>query len=190
MESIYADNTSIDRLIAQRLKDLRAERGWSLDELARRSNVSRATLSRIENAEVSPTASVLGKLCAAYGLTMSRLMHMVEDDFAPLIRRSTQSVWTDPTIGFRRRSVSPPAQTLAAEALECTLEPGARITYDHPPRSGLEHHLLMIEGQLEVSVDRRTYELRAGDCLRYQLYGPSAFATPDQCAAKYILFIV
>ncbi len=190
MESIYADNTSIDRLIAQRLKGLRAERGWSLDELARRGNVSRATLSRIENAEVSPTASVLGKLCAAYGLTMSRLMRMVEDDFAPLIRRGAQSVWTDPTIGFRRRSVSPPAQTLAAEALECELDPGTRITYDRPPRSGLEHHLLMLEGQLDVSVDGRTYELRPGDCLRYQLYGPSAFATTDQRAAKYILFIV
>ena len=180
----------MDRLIAQRLKGLRAERGWSLDELARRGNVSRATLSRLENAEVSPTASVLGKLCAAYGLTMSRLMRMVEDDFAPLIRRSAQAVWTDPTVGFRRRSVSPPARTLAGEVLECTLEPGARITYDRPPRPGLEHHLLLIEGQLEVSVDGHTYDLRPGDCLRYQLYGPSAFATSDQCGATYILFIV
>ena len=104
--------------------------------------------------EVSPTASVLGKLCAAYGLTMSRLMHMVEDDFAPLVRRDAQPVWTDPSIGFRRRSVSPPAQTLAAEALECELDPGARIAYDAPPRPGLEHHLLLIEGQLEVAVVR------------------------------------
>jgi len=31
-------------------------------------------------------------------------MHMVEDDFAPLIRRSMQSVRTDPTIGFQRKS--------------------------------------------------------------------------------------
>jgi len=69
--------SSIDRRIAQRLKTLRAERGWSLDELAGRSEVSRATLSRLENAEVSPTASVLGKLAASYGLTISRLMHLV-----------------------------------------------------------------------------------------------------------------
>ena len=187
MESAHS---SIDRLIALRLKDLRAERSWSLDELARRSSVSRATLSRLENAEVSPTASVLGKLCATYGLTMSRLMRMVEDDFVPLVRRSTQSVWSDPTIGFRRRSVSPPAQTLAGEALECELEPGTRITYDGSPRPGLEHHLLLIEGQLEVTVDGQTHDLRPGDCLRYQLFGPSAFATPEQCAARYILFIV
>jgi transcriptional regulator with XRE-family HTH domain len=184
------DEASIDRRIAQRLRGLRAERNWSLDELARRSNVSRATLSRLENAEVSPTASVLGKLCAAYGLAMSRLMYMVEDDFAPLVRRSSQPMWTDPAVGFRRRSVSPPAQTLAGEALECELEPGVRITYDRPPRRGSEHHLLLIEGQLEVAVDGQAYDLQPGDCLRYQLFGPSAFATPAQCGARYVLFMV
>lgn len=190
MKNICSDNTSIDQLIAQRLKALRAERGWSLDELARRSGVSRATLSRLENAEVSPTASVLGKLCATYGLTMSRLMHMVEDNFAPLIRRDMQPVWTDQSNGFQRRSVSPPAQALAAEVLECELEPGTCITYDRPPRPGLEHHLFLIEGQLEVSVNGQTYDLQPGDCLRYQLFGPSAFVTPEQCAARYMLVIV
>jgi transcriptional regulator with XRE-family HTH domain len=184
------DDLSIDRKIAQRLKGLRAERGWSLDELATRGNVSRATLSRLENAEVSPTASVLGKLCAAYGLTMSRLMHMVEDDFVPLVRRSAQAIWTDPEIGFRRRSVSPPTQTLAGEVLECELDPDTRITYDQPPRRGLEHHLFLKEGQLAVTVNGQTHELRPGDCLRYQLFGASAFETPKARGAKYMLFIV
>jgi transcriptional regulator with XRE-family HTH domain len=190
MEIASLDTASTDRRIAQHLRELRSGRGWSLDELARRSNVSRATLSRLENAEVSPTASVLGKLCAAYGLTMSRLMHMVEDNFAPLVRRSAQPVWTDTSVGFRRRSVSPPAQTLAAEVLECELAPGARITYDSPPRPGLEHHLLLIDGELEISIDGQIYDLRPGDCLRYQLFGRSAFATPGHSSARYILFLV
>jgi transcriptional regulator with XRE-family HTH domain len=184
------EDNDVDRRIAQRLKGLRAARGWSLDELARRSAVSRATLSRLENAEVSATASVLGKLCAAHGLTMSRLMHLVEDDFAPLVRRAAQPVWSDPQTGFRRRSVSPPARSLAAEALECTLDPGTRIAYHQPPRPGLEHHLLLLEGQLAVTVDARTHRLRPGDCLRYQLSGPSAFATPGQSGARYVLFMV
>jgi transcriptional regulator with XRE-family HTH domain len=184
------EEISIDRRIAQRLKTLRAERGWSLDELAGRSEVSRATLSRLENAEVSPTASVLGKLAASYGLTISRLMHLVEDDFAPLIRRDAQPVWSDPGIGFKRRSVSPPAQTLAAEVLECALEPGTRITYDVPPRRGLEHHLLLTEGRLDITVDGRSHALHPGDCLRYQLFGASTFATPADAGAKYILVVV
>jgi len=190
MENALLDDTVLDRRLAQRLGDLRAGRGWSLDKLARRSRVSRATLSRLENAEVSPTANVLGKLCAAYGLTMSRLMHMVEGDFAPLVRRSAQPLWTDPEIGFRRRSVSPPAQTLAAEVLECELDPGTRITYDRPPRPGLEHHLLLLEGQLQVALDGQIHDLRPGDCLRYQLFGRSAFVTPPQCPARYLVFVL
>jgi transcriptional regulator with XRE-family HTH domain len=190
MELLLIDHGSIDKQIAQRLKSLRSEHDWSLDELAKRSGVSRATLSRLENAEVSPTASVLGKLCAAYGLTMSRLMHMVEGDFAPLVSREEQAEWTDRSVGFRRRSVSPPSQTLAAEVLECEIEPGQRIEYDRVPRPGLEHHLLLLEGQLEVTVGGQTYALKPGDCLRYQLFGPSAFATPPRRKARYALFMV
>jgi quercetin dioxygenase-like cupin family protein len=115
---------------------------------------------------------------------------MVEDEFAPLVPRSEQPVWTDPETGFRRRSVSPPAQTLAGEVLECELEPGVRIAYDRPPRRGLEHHLLLTHGRLEVTVDGQTHDLHPGDCLRYQLFGPSAIATPEKSAAKYLLFIV
>lgn len=180
----------IDRRIARRLRELRAERGWPLDELARRSAVSRATLSRLENGDVSPTASVLGKLCGAYGLTMSRLMRMVEDVFVPLVARDAQPVWQDASIGFTRRSVSPPAQALAGEALECTLAPGAHIRYDSTPRPGLEHHLILVEGRLEVTLDGRVNVLHPGDCLRYLLNGPSAFATPEHVGARYFLFIL
>lgn len=187
---ILAEQDDIDKRLSQRLRALRAERGWSLEELAKRSGVSRATLSRLENAEVSPTASVLGKLCAAYGLTLSRLMHMVEGAFAAVVRADQQPLWSDPEVGFRRRSVSPPAQTLAGEALQCEIDAGTRITYEAPPRPGLEHHLLMVEGQLTVSVDGKSHEIGPGDCLRYQLFGPSVFATPDHVGARYILFVV
>lgn len=190
MEYSAPTNESLDRRIAQRLKALRGERGWSLDALAERSGVSRATLSRLENAEVSATASVLGKLCAAHGLTMSRLMLMVEDDFAPLIRRDAQTVWADPSIGFRRRSLSPPSQTLAGEILECELDPDTCVPYEEPPRPGLEHHLLLLEGRLILTVSEESYDLRPGDCLRYQLFGASSFTTPKNHGAKYLLFIV
>ena len=190
MDETLVDDATIDRRLAQRLKLLRNERGWSLDALAKLSKVSRATLSRLENGEVSPTASVLGKLCAAYGLPMSRLMRMVEDDYEPLVRPDEQTVWHDPSVGFQRRSLSPPAQTLAGEVLECCLDAGARIAYEAPPRPGLEHHLYVLEGALLVEVNGRVHQLRPGDCLRYQLFGASVFATPEDSTARYLLFIV
>lgn len=190
MSEPVADDFSLDLRIAQRLKTLRAERGWSLEELAKRSETSRATLSRLENAEVSPTAAVLGRICAAYGLTLSRLMYLVEEAFPPLLTPAEQPVWSDRRSGFRRRSVSPPARGLAGEVLDCALEPGAEIDYPRPPRQGLEHHLLLLEGALQVETGGQRHELRPGDCLRYQLFGPSRFATPADAGARYLLFIL
>lgn len=181
---------SVDQLIAQRLKALRGERGWSLDELAARSEVSRATLSRLENGETSPTTAVLGRLCSAYGMTLSRLMLMVEEGFAPVVRQAEQPVWNDAEAGFLRRSVSPPATNLTGEALECQLEPATRLDYDGPPRQGMEHHLYLLEGALEVTVEGRSHSLTPGDCLRYQLFGASSFVTPQECGARYVLFMV
>jgi hypothetical protein len=54
----------------------------------------------------------------------------------------------------------------------------------------LEHHLLLIEGRLDITVDGQSHALRPGDCLRYQLFGASAFATPADSGAKYILVVV
>ena len=181
---------SLDTQLAARLRALRAERNWSLEELAKRSDVSRATLSRLENAEVSPTASVLGRLCSAYGMAMSRLMRMVEEDFEPVIRRETQWVWRDQAIAFERRSVSPPNAVLAGEVIECSLGPGTRISYPQPSKPGLEHHLVMLEGRLKLTVDTATHDVEAGDCLRYMLHGATEFRTPDDVGARYILFMV
>jgi transcriptional regulator with XRE-family HTH domain len=60
--------------IARRLRLERDSRSWSLADLAERSGVSRATISKIERAEVSPTAVVLVRLAAAFDLTLAGRM--------------------------------------------------------------------------------------------------------------------
>ncbi len=181
---------SLTRRLADRLKRLRQDRQWSLDQLSQTSGVSRATLSRLENAEVSPTTDVLGKLCTAHTLTLSRLLLMVEENFSPLIRREQQVLWRDTNAGYDRRTVSPPAVPLAAEVLECNLKAGSHLTYDAPSVPGLEHHLILLEGYLEVIVEGTHHILNAGDCLRYQLFGATEFRTTKDKMAKYILVMV
>ena len=190
MEQDDLFSESIERRIAQRIRSLRTERQWPLEELSQRSGVSRATLSRIENGEVSPTALVLCKICGAFELTLSRLMVLVEEGFAPLLPRDGQLVWADPETGYQRRAVSPPAPGLAGEVVESTLNPGTRIAYDRPPRPGLEHHLVMLDGALTLTVDGMRHRLAAGDCLRYRLHGESLFETPANSGARYHLFMV
>jgi transcriptional regulator with XRE-family HTH domain len=182
-------NDLTDRL-ADRLKTLRRSRQWSLDQLAKLSGVSRATLSRLENAEVSPTAEVLGKLCAVYELQMSRLLMMIEDGFSAHVPFVDQPEWSDPSTGFSRRSVSPPDHALSAEVLECHLPVNTRIPYDTPPKPGLEHHLIMLDGALTLTVGETVHNLTGGDCLRYQLFGASAFETGPNRGARYMLVVV
>jgi transcriptional regulator with XRE-family HTH domain len=176
---------STDRL-AERLQQLRAEKDLSLQALAERSGISRATLSRIENGEVSPTAETLGALAAAYAMTMSRLLAPVERQFQALIVRDQQSVWRDPGRGFTRHVVSPPSGALAVEIIRCELAAHQSIFYEKPPVNGLEHHLTMLSGSLTVSVEGDTYRLKPGDCLRYRLFGPSRFET-GRSPASYLI---
>jgi transcriptional regulator with XRE-family HTH domain len=178
-----------DSRLAERLRELRRGRRWSLDELAALSGVSRASLSRIENGEVSPTASVLGRLAGAHGTTVSRLLADIEGDASALVARADQPEWVDPLTGFRRRSVSPPSNAFDCEVLMCELPAGARIDYPLPPRLGLEHHLYLMEGALELTIEGRVHRLSAGDCLRYKLIGASAFLAAGRRPARYILVL-
>src|SRR5436190_20194776 len=102
-------DTDIEQRIARRLSRLRAEHKWSLEALAERTGISRATLSRLERSELSPTAAMLGKLCAVHGWTLSRLMTEAETRPPNLVPAGAQTEWTDPESGYRRRAVSPPA---------------------------------------------------------------------------------
>ncbi|TDC78878.1 helix-turn-helix domain-containing protein [Streptomyces hainanensis] len=184
------DSTDIDRRLAARLAALRRARDWSLDELAARSGVSRSTLSRLERAEISATAAQLGRLGAAHGLTMSRLLAEVEHEPPELLRADRQPRWTDPATGFARRSVSPPQPGLRAELVEGTLPAGATLGYDAPPVAGLEHHLWVLAGELAITVSDAEHALGPGDCLRYRLRGASRFHCPGPGPARYVLAVV
>lgn len=173
-------------VLADHLRLLRTARGMSLQELATESGVSRATLSRIENAEVSPTAETLGRLAAAYALPLSQLLAPLEADFPPLVRQSDQSMWADPDTGFIRRVLSPPSGQLKLEMIECQIAPNQRISYERPALPGHEHHLVLVAGALKLTVDSVRHELQPGDCLRYRLRGASIFETGEQ-PARYII---
>ena len=62
------------RRLGERLRRLRTERKWSLTELAEESGVSRAMINRVERGVSSPTATILGRLSGAFGLTVSQLL--------------------------------------------------------------------------------------------------------------------
>ncbi|RPF37895.1 XRE family transcriptional regulator [Streptomyces sp. TLI_185] len=180
----------VDARLGARLAELRAERGWSLGELAERSGVSRSTLSRAERAEISPTASLLNRLCGVYGRTMSQLLSEVEAEPALLVPAAEQQVWEDRASGFVRRSVSPPHPGLRGELVEGRLTAGADIAYDRPPVPGLEQHIWVLEGALRVTSQEKEHHLGTGDCLRLRVWGPTRFRCTGPDDVRYVLAVV
>src|SRR3989475_10002244 len=63
----------VTQRIAERVRELRAAQGLSLDALATKSGVSRSMISLIERGESSPTAVVLEKLAAGLGVMLASL---------------------------------------------------------------------------------------------------------------------
>ncbi len=180
----------VDVRLGARLAELRAEHGWSLGDLAERSGVSRSTLSRAERAETSPTASLLNRLCAVYGRTMSQLLSEIEAEPAPVVRAADQPVWRDKASGFVRRSVSPPHAGLRGELVEGRLTAGADIAYDRPPVPGLEQHIWVLEGALAVTVGDSEHLVGEGDCLRLRVWDPTRFRCPGPDDVRYVLAVV
>lgn len=181
---------SLEARLTVRLAHLRLEHGYSLDHLAEKSGISRATLSRLERGETSPTAGMLGALCAVFQTPLSRLIAEVEDAGTSLVRAADQAVWSDPDSGFVRRMVSPPAQAFLGELIEGRLPPGADIRYARSPLLGLEHHLWLFSGILRLEVDGSQYDLLPGDCLRYRLFGASRFHNVGDQDARYVLAMI
>ena len=181
---------SVERRMARRLAALRAERGWTLEILAGRTGLSRATLSRLERGELSPTATMLNRLCAQYGWTASRLMAEAESGPPTLVPAAEQITWKDPESGYVRRVVSPPHPNLKGELVEVWLPAGATVSYDVSPLPGLEHHLWMLDGVLSLEIEGTLFRLEKGDCLRYVLSGPSRFRCGGRRPARYLVSLV
>lgn len=181
--------TGPDSLV-RRLTYLRTSRDWTLDQLAQQSGISRATLSRIERGETSPTAAVLGQLATAFGVPMAELFGVVQEMAPPVVRHAEQEVWTDPESGFTRRSLSPPAPGFRATVIEGQIEPGGRVSYSAAPLPDLEHHLVVLEGALDVDLGATSHSLKAGDCLRFRLRSGNSYRAPGPHKARYILTVV
>ena len=97
----------INDRIASRVRQIRAERGLSLEALAEGSGVSRSMISLIERGQSSATAVVLEKLATGLDVPLAWLFDAPAAPASPVSRRKDQVEWRDPASGYVRRNVSP-----------------------------------------------------------------------------------
>jgi transcriptional regulator with XRE-family HTH domain len=182
---------TINDRIAARVRQIRADRGLSLEALAESSDVSRSMISLIERGESSPTAVVLEKLAAGLGVPLASLFEELAASSKPVSRRSEQIEWRDPGSGYRRRNVSPGGFPSPIQIVEVAFPPGARVAYETGARPGVTHQQVwVLQGAIEVTLGRERFDLGTGDCLAMVLDKPIAYHNPTPKPARYAVVIV
>jgi transcriptional regulator with XRE-family HTH domain len=180
----------INNIIAGRINELRETQKLSLDSLAALSGVSRSNISLIERGKSSASATVLDKLAAALGVTLSSLFEHRNTPAAapsPVSRETDQLVWTDPASGYLRRNLSP-ATPSSIQLVEVIFPPGQRVVYDPiVGNSDINQQIWMIDGAMEISVGNQHWCLKAGDCLAMQLDQTFVYFNPTQSSAHYLV---
>lgn len=178
--------------IAQQVREIRLARGYTLDILASRCQVSRSAISLIERGEASPTAVVLEKLANGLGVPLTQLFDSLQNTQSPqpMVRRTQQAEWKDPETGYIRRQVSPPNWKSSFQIVEIEFPAQSRVTYETSTNSKVVlQQIWVIEGQIDIQLGENFYALQEGDCLAMQLDQPIIYSNPSSKAARYILVV-
>jgi transcriptional regulator with XRE-family HTH domain len=176
--------------IAERVRELRAAQGLSLDALSAQSGVSRSMISLVERGESSPTAVVLEKLATGFGVTMAAMFEPpnAAANRDPIARRAEQPTWRDPGSGYVRRNVSPPGVPQPMRIVEVEFPPRARVAFETGARDvRIQQQVWVLNGSIDVTVGDERHRLREGDCLAMQLDRPTMFHNPTRKAARYVV---
>jgi transcriptional regulator with XRE-family HTH domain len=182
------DETS--RQIASRIKLERDARGWSLAELAERAGVSKATVSKIERAEVSPTAVILVRIAAAFDLTLAGLLLRAEGDGEEgrVSRAAEQPVWRDPDTGYTRRQVLVrPDHPLEMVLVE--LPAGQQVVLPASSYAHIRQAVWVQSGQLVILEAGMRNVLAAGDCLPFGPPADVTFANQTEVPCIYVVVL-
>jgi transcriptional regulator with XRE-family HTH domain len=150
-----------------RIKRLRQQRQWTLEQLAEASGVSRSMLSQIERRTVNPTFSVAYRIAHALGMSLGELVDAeVPTEGIEVIRAD------DPLYRFREevdhslRTLYPMHLEKDVEFYEVKLRPGGSLCSE-PLLAGTREFLTVHKGVVRVRSGSDQVQLRAGDSARY-----------------------
>src|SRR6185295_8425838 len=123
-----AETGGIGDRFAERVRELRAQRRWSLDTLSKACGVSRSMLSQIERNDANPTLGVSFSIARAFGMTLGELVEAPEAvSSLQVIRAEDRAYHYRSDKDCRIRTLSPLNLEKDIEFYEVQLQPGGAL---------------------------------------------------------------
>jgi transcriptional regulator with XRE-family HTH domain len=174
-----SSRADLETTVRTRLRALRQSLGWSLDELASRSNLSASTISRIETGRRTISLDVLAPLCRALQVDVNALLEVGADDTDVVIRplpatRPGRTIWP---------LSRPTSSTIATKV---RLEPDAPVGEPrvHP---GFDW-FFVLSGRVRLTLGDREIVVSAGEAAEFSTMIPHTLAAIGKPAETIMLF--
>lgn len=182
---------AINENLGKRVKKLRGDRGWSLEELANVSGVSRSMLSEIEREKANPTLTVTFRIARAFGLTLQELIESAETSASKIqvIRANDRAQVYRSDKQCEIRTLSPLNLEKDVEFYELALRPGGALR-SQPHFEGTREFLTVEEGSVRIESDQDTDELVKGDSGTYRADVPHAIVNTGKGDALVFLVVI
>lgn len=176
-------------LIGERVRARRHARGWTLDELAERSGVSRRMLVNVEQGVTNASIATLLRLSEALAIGLPSLVAPNDGEVSIEINRAgtRPPLWS----GSRGGQAFLAAGVTAPEVIELwdwTLAPGD--THASVPHvAGTRELLYVIEGEVVLAVAGEDAVLRAGDAVSFPGDAVHGYRNEGPAAARFALTV-
>jgi transcriptional regulator with XRE-family HTH domain len=180
---------SIEQAVSElggKLANARAERGWSLQQLADRSGLSPAAIHKIEKSGMTPTIASLMKIAAALGKSVSYFIDESEP-LRPVTRigaAERQRLYTSKK-GLTLENISGRYGPFFVAGAEAHVEPRADSGPEPMVHPG-EELVVILEGSMRFEVGGEPYELEEGDSLHFRTTLPHSWSNPSDLPARAI----
>ena len=170
--------SDIEALARSRLRSLRTTLGYSLDELAARTNLSPSVISRVETGRRTLSLDVLVPLANALQVSLDALFEAPGDEDV-VIRPSPHSSGTRTTWPLSR----PDGRTIAVKVrLEPSpAKPAQRV---HPGHDWF----VVLEGRIRLWLGDREIDVSTGEAAEFSTMTPHSFSALDEPAEVIMIF--
>ncbi|MGB9698707.1 MAG: helix-turn-helix domain-containing protein [Thermodesulfobacteriota bacterium] len=168
--------------LGQKIKALRQRQGISLEEMARRTNLSQPLLSQIESEVVAPPVATLLKIARALNVNIGYFFQTEEEEEkkAVIVRKNERKrvfrrIHEDPAkVGYYYESLAYPKGDRHMEPFQVEFEVKKKedlIFFNHQG----EEFVFVLEGKLEFNYENEVHLLEPGDSLYFDSSLPHAF---------------
>jgi XRE family transcriptional regulator, regulator of sulfur utilization len=177
----------LNELISSNLKRIRAEKGLSLEAVAKLSGVSKSMLGQIERGEVNPSVSTMWRISNGLKVSFTSLMTRPQDETEVVPKADIEPLLEDAG-KVRNHTVFPFDAERGLEIYYVEWDAGAYLQADAHPAGTLEY-ITLHNGQLAVRVGNEEHVLGSGDSIRFKADQPHAYHNPGAATATTSMVI-